>query len=419
MSVEGLASRDAALQALLDFSSKGAFVADSLGRHGRDLDPRDRALALEAALVAVRWKARLDHHLDRFLRGATPEPVRWILRLGLAQCRVLDRVPAHAAVHLSVELARIRFGRGSAGLVNAVLRRAVDAPWDDPSGDDPRALSVRFSHPEWLVRRWIGRHGIDAAQAMLRAGCEDPAVWVRVRAGADALPWDPADETGSAFGGFFRRVSVPRERILSSEAFRSGTVSFQDPSSGACALALEDVLAPGSLVLDACAAPGGKLACLHDRGALEGVRALAFDLSVPRQERTSDGFRRLGVAALVGVADATRLPLREGSLDAALVDAPCSNLGVLSRRPEARWRARPDDPRRHGALQRRILEAVATRVKPGGTLVYSTCSTEPEEGEQVVRDLDGWETASAETTLPGTGDGDGFFLAVLRRRSRS
>lgn len=415
MSADGLAAREAALDCLLEFSMRGTFVAESLGYFARDLEPRDRGLAMESALATLRWKLRLDHHLDRFLRGNTPEPVRWILRLGLAQCRVLDRVPPHAAVHLSVEMAMRRFGRGSGGLVNAVLRRAIEAPWSDPEGDDSEALSVLYSHPKWLVARWLGRHGLDATRAMLEAGSSDPEAWVRVRPGTTHLPWDPAAETASILDGFFRRVSVPRERILGSEAFLDGAISFQDPSSGACALALSGFLRPGMAIADLCAAPGGKLACLGDHGDLEGVRAFALDLSAARQLRTADGFRRLSLPGLVAVADATKPPLRDSSLDAVLVDAPCSNLGVLSRRPEARWRARPDDPRRHATLQRRILEAAVPCVKSGGRIVYSVCSVEPEEGEGVVSELPGCRLLEASTTLPGLQGGDGFFLAVLER----
>lgn len=415
MSVDGLAPREAALLCLLEFSARGTFVTESLGHYGRDLEPRDRALALESALSTLRWKLRLDHHLERFLRGETPEPVRWILRLGLAQCRLLDRIPPHAAVHLSVELAGRRHGRGASGLVNAVLRRAIEAPWSDPPGDDPASLSVRFSHPKWLVARWLGRHGIEATRGMLEAGSRDPEAWVRVRPGTSNLPWDPAAETASLRDGFFRRLSVPRERVLSSDAFRDGGVSFQDPSSGSCALALSGFLRPGMAVADLCAAPGGKLACLRDHGDLEGTNAFAFDLSPVRQRRTLDGFRRLDLQALVAVADATRPPLRPSSLDAVLVDAPCSNLGVLSRRPEARWRARPDDPRRHAALQRPILESAVACLKPGGRAVYSVCSVEPEEGEAVVSDIAGCRLLESSTILPGPKGGDGFFLAVLER----
>jgi len=413
--IEGLAARRAALESLLDFSSEGLFVSESLGRHAQALLPRDRALAMESALATVRWKARLDHHLDRFLRGNTPEPLRWLLRLGLAQCRILDRIPAHAAVHLSVELARDFFGQGPTGLVNAVLRRAIEAPWQDPEGDDPRSLAVRFSHPEWLVARWLKRHGPETTRTMLEAGSRDPEVWVRVRPGAELLPWDPPAETARLHDGFFRRLETSRERILASDAFRDGAVSFQDPSSGSAALSLSGFLAPGMVLADLCAAPGGKLACLHDHGDLDDVRCLALDLSASRQRRTQDGFRRLGIGGLVAVADGTRPPMRANSLDALLLDAPCSNLGVLSRRPEARWRLRPDDPRRHGRLQRALLEASLACVRPGGLVAYSVCSTEPEEGIQIVEGLSGVRVESAQTRLPGHQEGDGFFLALLRR----
>jgi 16S rRNA (cytosine967-C5)-methyltransferase len=413
--IEGLAARRAALESLLDFSEQGLFVAESLGRHCQGLLPRDRALAMESALATVRWKARLDHHLDRFLRGTTPEPLRWLLRLGLAQCHILDRIPPHAAVHLSVEMAHDGFGRGAPGLVNAVLRRAVYTPWDDPQGDDAPSLAVRYSHPEWLVARWLKRHGPETTRSMLEAGSTDPEVWVRVRPGAPILPWDPPAETARLHEGFFRRLDTSRERILGSDAFRDGFVSFQDPSSGLAALSLSGFLRPGMVLADLCAAPGGKLACLHDHGDLEGVRCLAMDLSSTRQRRTQDGFRRLGVSGLVAVADGTRPPVREGSLDAILLDAPCSNLGVLSRRPEARWRLRPDDPRRHGKLQRALVENALPCLRQGGLLAYSVCSTEPEEGLQVVESLPGCRIESAETRLPGGQDGDGFFLALLRR----
>jgi len=412
---EGLASRDAALESLLDYAAHGAFVAESLARHGSDLSSRDHGLALESALSAIRWKSRLDHHYERFLRGPTAEPILWLLRLGLAQCLILDRIPPHAAVHVSVELAHRRFGRGAAGLVNAVLRRSVEHPWSDPQGDDPQALAVRWSHPEWLVRRWVKRHGTETARAMLEAGSRDPDVWVRVRAGTANLPWDPSAETSTLHDGFFRKVSASRERILSSDAFREGAISFQDPSSGACALALSGFLEPGMTLVDLCAAPGGKLACLHDHGDLEGVRSIALDPSFARQRRTRDGFRRLGMGSLVGLADGTRPPLRPSSLDAALVDAPCSNLGVLSRRPEARWHTRPDEPRIHAKLQRKLLEAVLPCVKPGGLVAYSVCSTEPDEGEAVVDGLEGAVVETATTRLPGMQEGDGFFLATLRR----
>lgn len=415
MSIEGLAAREAAFDCLLDYSTRGIFVSESLSWHGARLEGRDRALALETALSTIRWKARLDHHLEGFLRGATPEPVRWLLRMGLAQCRILDRIPPHAAVHLSVELARARFGKGASGLVNAVLRRAIEAPWRDPEGDTPADLAVRFSHPEWLVYRWIKRHGVETTRAMLEAGSREPEAWVRVRRGATDLPWDPAAETARLHDGFFRRLSIGRERVLGSDAFRRGDVSFQDPSSGACALALSGFLEPGMVLADLCAAPGGKLACLRDHGDLDGVRVLAFDLSPARQLRTIDGFRRLALDGFAAVADATSPPLRESSVDALLVDAPCSNLGVLSRRPEARWRIRPDEPRLHGKLQRRMLEAAIPCVRPGGRIVYSTCSTEPEEGDDVVRGIPGCRVESAATSLPGLQDGDGFFLATLVR----
>lgn len=411
----GLAPRDAALEALLAFDREGAFVSETLAR-ATGLEGRDRGLAMEMAAMAVRAKALLDHHLSPCLRGPTAPELLWILRLALVQVLLLDRVPAHAAGDLAVRQARRFGGRGAAGFVNAVLRRSFRAPLLPPQGDSPEELAITFSHPEWLVRRWVERHGLEATLAMLEAGNAVPPAWVRVRPEAADLPWDPGEVSETAHGGLFARVEIPRERILSSRAFARGDLSLQDPASGEAALLLAPHLSPGQILVDLCAAPGGKLACLRDAGALEGVRTLAFDLSAARQRRTREGFERLGIRALVAAADGCRPPLRPGSVDRILLDAPCSNLGVLSRRPEARWRALPGTPAEHGCLQAELLASALERLKPGGLLVYSTCSVEPEETDDVLsKAAPGAELLERRLHLPRPGGWDGFFAALLRK----
>ena len=413
--IPGLASRHAALDALFRWEESGHHLADSLARHATHLDHRDHALALEIATTALRWQMLLDYHLRPFAREDTALELRWVLRLTLAQTHKLDRIPLHAAVDLGVELGRMVRGKGGAGFVNAVLRRAMEHPLVPPSGDDPDSVAVRHSHPKWLVQRWVARHGLETAEKMLAAGNREPALWVRVRQGARDLPWAPEQVLESAHGGFFVRPEIFRDQVLSSPAFARGDISLQDPASGAAALLLSKVLKPGSTLVDPCAAPGGKITCLADHGDLNGVKCFAFDRSGFRQRKTLDGFHRSGVSAMVGVGDGLVPSFRPQSIDAVLLDAPCSNLGVLSRRPEARWKARPNDPEKHGELQEALLASAWNLVRPGGHLVYSVCSTEVEECQEVVAQVPDAVRLTEQLRLPGQDGWDGFYSVLLRK----
>ncbi len=412
--IPGFECRAAALDALLRWEKSQHHLAESLSRNAR-LDRRDHGLALEIATTALRWKMLLDYHLRPFTREDTDVELRWVLRLTLAQTHLLDRIPMHAAVDLGVELARMVRGKGGAGFANAVLRRAMERPLQPPPGDDPDSVAVRHSHPKWLVQRWVDRHGLETAESMMDAGNREPALWVRVRGGAKDLPWTPDQVAQSAHGGFFVRPDGFRDQILSSPSFARGDIALQDPASGAAALLLAGVLKPGATLLDMCAAPGGKVACLADHRDLDGVKIFAFDSSGFRQRRTLDGFRHKGISGLVAVADGTRPPFRPASLDAVLLDAPCSNLGVLSRRPEARWKAKPGDPEQHGELQEKLLLSAWNLLKPGGHLVYSVCSTEVEECQEVVAQLPDAERLREDLHLPGQDGWDGFYAVLLRK----
>ena len=412
--IPGYAARRAALLALLAFEHEDRPVAETLS-FDRELDPRDHALALQIASTTVRWKALLDHHLAPFLRTQTAPDLLWILRLSVAQAHLLKKIPIHSAVDLGVELAREAGGTKAAGFANAVLRRAAHNPVLRPMGDDAKSLSIRHSHPEWLVERWLARHGPEATMSMLKAGNVDPSLWVRVRPGTPDLPWTPEQVLESAFAGLFVRPDLPRDQVLTCAAFRRGDLALQDPASGAVALELAPHLRAGAVLVDLCTAPGGKICCLRDAGLLGGVRTVALDNSGFRQRRTLNGLRLRSIPALVGVADGLHPPLRPRSADIVLVDAPCSNLGVLSRRPEARWRAQPGDPARHGLLQRQLLVAALELAKPGGFVLYSVCSTEPEECDEVARVLEGRaRILSRSLRLPGQEGWDGFFLVLAR-----
>ena len=433
MSKPGLEARRLALEALLQ-TEKGAFAGEWIASRARGMSPADRGLSLEIALTSLRWKRLLDYNLEDRLSRWPGERVGWILRTALAQAWMLDRVPDHAAVDIAVDLARALEGRAMAGLVNAVLRRALAKGLQKPSGSEPRVLSIAHSHPEWMVQRWVDRLGEERTVEMLEADNAVPPTWVRLNPSwSGELPWQPEQILSTALNGRFLRLSSSRHELLESEAFRVGGFSFQDPGSGRAALALAPHIPAGGNFLDLCCAPGGKSALLAESGTLDNVHAFACDMSWDRQLRTAEGFARSGIAEKISVfcADGTRPPFRPESFDAILLDAPCSNMGVLSRRPEARWRVRPGDLIRQGMVQKALLLSALKLLKPGGVLAYSTCTVEPEETEDLIYPL--FKSEEAESirlddlenpepgsplflrTMPGSHGWDGFFTALLRK----
>ena len=349
----------------------------------------DRRFAHELVSGSLRWRGRLDWilglHLDRSLSRLEPD-VRVVLRLGLYQLLEVVRVADHAAVHETVELAKLACPR-AAGYVNAVLRAALrgrDAvSFPDRERDPVGYLVAALSHPEWLVRRWLGRFGLAAAEALCAYDNRRPDLCLRPNrrrtTGAELLLRLPGSEPGRwapeavrcpgpAYGGARQLVGA-------------GLASVQDESGMLVAPLLEP--RPGERCLDLAAAPGGK-AC-HIAELLDGTGSVvALDRSPARLERVRDNVRRLGLDnVLVAEADSRTLAARPA--DAVLVDAPCTGLGVLARRPDLRWRKHSGDLARSQKLQLELLEAAARHVRAGGRLVYSVCSFEPEETLEVVR----------------------------------
>jgi 16S rRNA (cytosine967-C5)-methyltransferase len=409
---------------------------------GTEIPAADRALATRLVYGTLAWQGRLDHHLARFLRGplATLEPgVRAALRLGTYQLLMLDRVPAYAAVDSSVRLVRAG-GRGVAGLVNAVLRRAAATPeaLPDPAVDALERLAVEWSHPRWLVERWTKEIGAEELPRLLAADNARGATTLRanpLRTTRDALLAElvaadvDAVAAGRAPDGVVVRRGAARLRAL--PGWHAGRFAFQGEASQ-LVTALLGVHA-GARVLDACAAPGGKTA---HAAALVGPtgRVTALDRHLAGARRIRVEVARLAAATLVDVvvADACRPPAGR-SFDAVLVDAPCSGLGTLRRHPELRWRRRPEDVPRLAALQRAILGGVAPCVRPGGVLVYAVCTIAREENEDVIaafrrdhprfavdQSLLPADLATPDgflRTLPHRHDLDGFFAARLRARA--
>jgi 16S rRNA (cytosine967-C5)-methyltransferase len=331
----------------------GGFASDLLRREAAEAAPRDAALAETLVFGCLRYQAQLD-----FLIGAysgrpqmklDPE-VRIALRMGIYQLRYLSRIPAHAAVTEAVELVKQAHKRSAAGLVNAVLRKVNRklVAWPD--------RATELSIPPWMLDRWSQFYGPEAAAAIAIAALAEPETSINPATGRQ-----------------------------------------QDRGAQTIVPLLE--IGPGMTVLDLCAAPGNKTA----QALAAGARVVACDRSLARLIEVPAEALRVAVNA------AEPLPFRT-KFDRILVDAPCSGTGTLGRNPEIKWRLTPDDLRRFPPLQRAILHQALTALKPGGRLVYSTCSLEPEENQGVVEGLPG---VAVQTRLPGREPGDGFFAAVI------
>ena len=406
-------ARQAAFDILLRVETSGAF-SDELLHSARTgaLDERDRGLAFELVMGCLRRQGDLDDRIAGFSRrgpGQLDAEVRIALRMGCYQLGFLSRIPAHAAVSESVELARRARKRSAAGMVNAVLRRVAD--------EKAEAASPEKSHPEWLYQRWKEHFGEEGAGALAAANLETPKTYLRLSAElgleetVDRLRREGVETAATEIPGC--RL-VLAGRAAATRCVAEGRVYMQDISSQMVVPFLD--LRPGLTFLDVCAAPGGKT-----RQAVELLSdgdgravAVACDLHLHRFRAmgrgTGEGFDRV-------VLDArNRLPF--GRLfDRVLVDAPCSGTGTLARNPEIKWRLKPDDLVDLQQKQRRILSNALDCTASGGVLVYSTCSVEPEENRQVVEGVlgerSGFRAVEYMDRLPGRDAGDGFFACKI------
>ncbi len=348
---------------------------------GSELSARDRAFATGLVYSAIRRRMALDHLLemvtDRPLAELDP-PVRAAVRLGTAQ--LLDGVPAHAAVSETVDAVARRAPRAR-GFVNAVLRKvaALGPPWPWPEGDSVDAVAVRTSHPEWIVRRLSDDLGAAAAAGVLESDNVPPAVTLRPNP-RRTTPDDLAAELAAAGVDVSRGALVPDALVTTGTgdpaalpAVVEGRATPQDQASQAVVAQLRPQ--PGEIVLDVAAGPGGKATGVGELVGDDGL-VLATDVHPARARLVRDTANRLGLGSVHAVAaDARLLPVGAAArFDRVLVDAPCSGLGVLRRRPEARFRVQPSDVDDLAALQRELLTAAVPLVRPGGRLVYSVCT---------------------------------------------
>jgi 16S rRNA (cytosine967-C5)-methyltransferase len=418
------------------------------------VEPRDRGLTVELVYGVLRHRGTLDWRLDLLSdrpMERLPLPIRTALRLGAYQLLYLDRIPASAAVNESVALAKTVRGRDWSGLVNAILRslqREQPPPWPDPTTNPVNAYAVRYACPQWLVERWIARFGTAGAERVCQTTVTIPPLTLRVntlrstrealqahflKAGVESQP-----TAVSPIGLMLEKQGAITELPL----FHEGAFYVEDEAAQLVGLILD--AQPGERILDACAAPGGKAthlaAIMQDRGDI-----IACDQNEARLHLLVENCRRLGVSIIAPVQmDAARLNdsafsrarVLSKPFDRILVDAPCSGFGVLRRHPEAKWHKDEALVIQQQTRQLAILTHVSRLLRPGGIIVYSTCSTETEENEHVIERFcaghPGFSRESCTPWLPPTGrhlvnaygdlstmlspqSMDGFFAARLRK----
>jgi 16S rRNA (cytosine967-C5)-methyltransferase len=364
--IEGVLRRNRALDELLDSGEDGAALTA--------LPDRDRALTRALVAVVLRRLGTVRHLLEQFLdRGLPPKAPRLetALVLGAAQILFLD-VPDHAAVDLSVRLAQEdRPSSHFPGLVNAVLRRMTYEGKERLAALD----TVMLDTPPWLMQRWIAAYGEATARDIAAANGREPALDLSVK--SDAPQW------AEKLGGFVLPTgsvrAVVHGAVTALPGFDEGAWWVQDAAAALPVRLLGDVA--GRRVADLCAAPGGKTAQL----AAAGAHVTAVDRSASRLKRLRENLTRLSLDAEVVCADASAW--EAPPFNAVLVDAPCSSTGTIRRHPDVAWLKRPADILKLAALQRRLLERAVALTKSGGTIVYCTCSLEPEEGAAVVAEL--------------------------------
>jgi 16S rRNA (cytosine967-C5)-methyltransferase len=438
MAVRGAVTeaRGAAAEVLTDLRG-GELLDSSFDRRTSRLDPRDRRWTRELVFGMLRQRSWLDALLDDRVRGGLakldPDLID-LLRLGAYQLLSMGSVPAYAAIGQTVELTKRRHGIGASKLANAVLRR-LDRERDRlavATPEDPvEALALQHSHPRWLVARWIARWGADETRLLLEANNREAPLVARpyhvVREQLEAMLESAGVTVADA-------PLVPDSLVLTGGvgamtelgAFKQGLFHLQDPAS--TLVTRYAAFSPGAQVADLCAAPGGKTLELARTAGI----VFAGDASFARLARVRDNVRRLDASNVVPFVGDARFPAVRG-MDAVLIDVPCTGTGTFRRHPDARWRLKVSDLAVLPAMQRSILRAAATAVRPGGLLVYSTCSLETEENDAQVESFlaenDGWVLepppdgavpaavldAGRLRVLPQRHATDGAFAARLRR----
>ena len=428
--------RQFASRILLRHLQGGEFIEDIFEEviAGAGLKPVDRSLVQEITYGCVRWQATLDHFMDKLTNGRTQvPPMRVLLRMGIYQSLMLDRVPGHALVNEAVDLARIIGLEPHTGFVNAVLRtcerdrEALLKEWQALKESQP---AIGWSHPKWLVQRWEQRMPAAEVRALLEWNNQPPPVYARLNP-LRMLPeqtietWRTND-INYAFRKYdwapenlvFELSSLPPLAKLVS--FQKGAFYIQDPSTLLAVQILDPQ--PGERILDLCAAPGGKTTYIAQVIDDDG-EVFASDRDPERLKLVTENCKRMHITSVsTSTADELDNYRRNGGepFDRVLVDAPCSNTGVIRRRVDLRWRLKPEEFARLHKVQLELLHRATSLLKPGGVLVYSTCSLEPEENEQLItaflEDYPLFDRETERALSPLRDKVDGAYVIRLRRK---
>ncbi|UCF65321.1 MAG: 16S rRNA (cytosine(967)-C(5))-methyltransferase RsmB [bacterium] len=388
-------ARTKIIEILTKVDTRQAYSDKLLDRELVQLEEIDRRFVTEIVNGVLRWRLRLDWYLNQLYLGEYENLITDVknnLRSSVYQLVYMDKVPAYAVLYEAVEIAKEKYNQKTANLVNAILRNFLRQhkkfEFLESQLNVLEKFSIRYSHPKWLVQRWIEYWGIDEVKLLCEANNSRPRLSVRIneeRAKRDALLrlLEENQISFQAHDDFENFVWIDNfQDFRKLDLINRGWVSVQDISTGIPVLLLDPQ--PAERILDMCAAPGGKAGFIVEKLADKG-RLFALDRHGSRLHILAENFRKLGYTAYNSiVADATTLPL-QGTFDKILIDAPCSGYGVLNKRVDIKWKRTEQDILNMKNLQLELLESAAIVLKKHGKLVYCTCTIEPEENEVVVR----------------------------------
>lgn len=392
-------AREIAYRILLDIE-EGSFANIKLDEYMRnnEISRLDKAFITELVYGTVKYQLTLDWIIDQLIdkKNKLKKGPRIILRLAFYQLKFMDKVPPSAATNEAVKIAKKLFHKGVAGLINGVIRNYLRNPkrvvWPDKEKDPILYLSVFYSHPEWMIERWLKRYGFLNTEKICKFNNKPAELWIRtntLKCTRESLQQNLIDEgceveesNKTPEGLLLKKTAT----LSSLKAFQKGLFLVQDESSMMVAHIVN--VKPNDEVLDVCAGPGGKSTHLAQLMENKG-KIIACDVYNHRLKLIKDNASRLGIGIIETIIqDATKIgENKKKCFSRILVDAPCSGLGVLRRRPDARWRKTKKDINVLAALQREILENIISLLAPGGEMIYSTCTIEPEENIDMIRSI--------------------------------
>ncbi|MCM3356979.1 MULTISPECIES: 16S rRNA (cytosine(967)-C(5))-methyltransferase RsmB [unclassified Psychrobacillus] len=437
--------RDAALTILMAVEKQQAYsnllLHQTIEKY--DIEPKDRALLTELTYGTLQHKMTLDYYLQPFIKGKLDDWVRQLLRLSLYQIHYLSRIPDHAAVNEAVNIAKRRGHKGISGVINGILRSILreGVRSTEEIQDKVERLSIETSHPMWMVKRFISEYGFETTEQMLKENNEPPVTTLRVNLFKRTV--EQVMHLMTQEGYVVAKSEVIPECIYlfngqaaKTTAFQKGFVTIQDESSMIPAYALQ--AEPGMTVLDMCSAPGGKTTHIAEKMKNTG-KLVAMDIHQHKLKLVKENAERLGFSFIETVEKDARQASElfpEQTFDRILVDAPCSGLGVMKRKPDIKYTKSEKDFDSLKPIQLKLLDEAYTLLKPNGLIVYSTCTVDREENEgtaklfmekhpdmelksfpDVVKNIKQQEEDGMLQLFPQDLRSDGFFVAVFQKKS--